>query len=303
MVDVVDRSAYAAAPLKRISWGAIVAGTILALVFQVMLALLGLGIGLATLDPQNSGDNPALSTFTSVGGIWAVLTVLIATFLGAFAAARFAGSVNKRDAALHGITTWATATLVAVYLLTSGASALVTSTFGALGSTVSSLGSAVQAVVPNSLDALPPELQNQARQLLARGEDQAQQAAGEVQDQAQQAANEARQATGQQDLGSAVSQIFQGLGQDATPQQRSAAVQLIASQANISQAEAEQRLNQFQQQYDQAVEQARQAAGQAADAASGAAFGAFVGLLLGLIAGAVGGIVGRTKRAVGYYRD
>ncbi len=171
MVDVVDRSAYAAAPLKRISWGAIVAGTILALVFQVMLALLGLGIGLATLDPQAGGDNPALSTFTSVGGIWAVLTVLIATFLGAFAAARFAGSASKRDAALHGVTTWATATLVAVYLLTSGASALVTSAFGALGSTVSSLGSAVQAVVPNSIDALPPELQ-EARRAAGRAQGQ-----------------------------------------------------------------------------------------------------------------------------------
>lgn len=303
MVDVVDRSAYATAPLKRISWGAIIAGTILALVFQVMFALLGLGIGLATLDPQTSGDNPALSTFTSVGGIWAVLTVLISTFLGAFAASRFAGSAAKRDGALHGVTTWATATLVAVYLLTSGASALVTSAFGALGSTVSSLGSAVQAVVPNSLDSLPPELQNQARQLLARGENQAQQAAGQAQEQAQQAADQARQATGQQDLGEAAKQIFQGLGQNATPQQRSAAVQLISNQAGISQAEAEQRLNQFQQQYDQAVEKARQAAGEAADAASRAAFGAFVGLLLGLIAGAVGGVVGRAKRTVGYYRD
>ncbi|RIY01952.1 PhnA-like protein [Aureimonas flava] len=302
MVDVVDRSAYAAAPLKRISWGAIIAGTILALVFQIMLALLGLGIGLATLDPQG-GDNPTLASFGSASGIWAVLTILIATFLGAYAAARFAGSASKRDGALHGITTWATATLVAVYLLTSGASSLVTTAFGALGSTVSSLGSAVQGVVPDSLDALPPELQQQARQLLARGEDQAQQAAGQVQDQAQQAADQARQTTGEQDLGAAVSQIFQGLGQDATPQQRSAAVQMIASQAGISQAEAEQRLNQFQQQYDQAVEQARQAAGQAADAASGAAFAAFVGLLLGLAAGAVGGLVGRTKRTVGYYRD
>lgn len=302
MVDVVDRSAYAAAPLKRISWGAIVAGTILALVFQVMLALLGLGIGLATIDPQ-SGDTPALTTFGSASGIWAVLTVLIATFLGAYAAARFAGSANKRDAALHGVTTWATATLVAVYLLTSGASALVTSAFGALGSTVSSLGSAVSSVIPNSIDSLPPELQQQARQLLQRGENQAQQAAGEAQDQAQQAAQQARQATGEQDLTAAAAEIFKGLGQDATPQQRSAAVQVISQQAGISQAEAEQRLNQFQQQYDQAVAQARQAAGEAANAASGAAFGAFVGLLLGLIAGAVGGIVGRAKRTVGYYRD
>ncbi len=221
MVDVVDRSAYAAAPLKRISWGrhrrrhdprAGVSGD---------AGPSGAGIGLATIDPQ-SGDTPALTTFGSASGIWAVLTVLIATFLGAFAAARFAVAPPSAMRRLHGVTTWATATLVAVYLLTSGASALVTSAFGALGSTVSSLGSAVSSVIPNSIDSLPPELQQQARQLLQRGENQAQQAAGQAQDQAQQAADQARQATGQQDLDGRCRRDLQGSrsGRDAAAAQR-----------------------------------------------------------------------------------
>lgn len=301
MVDIGDRG-QAAIGMRRISWGAIIAGTILTLVVQIMLALLGLGIGLATLDPAGT-DNPTISTFSSAGGIWTVLTVLIATFIGGYAAARFAGSPSKRDGALHGITTWATSTLVIIYLLTSGVSAVVTGAFGALGSTVSSLGQAAQSVIPGSLDVLPPELQAQARQLLARGQDQAQQTAGAVQDQAQQAAGNAEQAAGTQDLGAAVKEIFQGLGQDATPEQRQAAVQMISTQAGISQAEAEQRLTQFQGQYDQAMEQARQSAAKAAETASTTAFVAFVGLLLGLIVGALGGIVGKPARTVGYYRD
>ncbi|WP_019996749.1 hypothetical protein [Aureimonas ureilytica] len=302
MVDIVDRGVAANVGVRRISWGAIIAGTILTLVVQIMLALLGLGIGLATIDP-NSNGSPSISTFSSAGGIWTALTVLIATFVGGYAAARFAGSTNRRDAALHGITTWATSTLVVVYLLTSGVSALVSNAFGALGSTISTLGSAATSVVPNSIDSLPPQLRDQARQLLARGQQQADQAVDAAQNEANQAAQNARQAAGTQDLGAAVSEIFQGLGRDATPEQRSAAVNAISSQAGISQQEAEQRLNQFQGQYDQAMAEAREAAAKAADTASTTAFVAFVGLLLGLIVGALGGVVGRTERVVGYYRD
>lgn len=302
MVDIVDRGSVAGVGLRRISWGAIIAGTILTLVVQIMLALLGLGIGLASIDPM-SGDTPSLASFSSVGGIWTALTVLIATFVGGYAAARFAGSTTRRDAALHGITTWATSTLVIVYLLTSGASALISNTFGALGSTISSIGQAAGAVVPNSLDSLPPQLRQQAEQLLARGQQQANQAADQAQNEANQAAQNARQAAGTQDLGAAVSEIFKGLGRDATPEQRQSAVNAISSQAGISTQEAEQRLNQFQGQYDQAVAQAREAATKAAETASTSAFVAFVGLLLGLIVGAVGGAVGRTDRLAGYYRD
>lgn len=302
MVDIADRGLATTAGVRRISWGAIIAGAVLTLVVQVMLALLGLGIGLATLDPA-SADSPALSTFSSASGIFAAVTVLLATFAGAYAAARFAGSFARRDAALHGLTTWAVATLVAVYLLASGASALVSTTFGALGATVQSLGQAAGALVPDSIDNLPPQLQEQARELLAQGENQAQDAAQTVQAEGQEAAANARAAAGTQDLGAAVREIFQGLGQDATPQQRQTAVEAISRQAGISQAEAEARLTQFQAQYDQAVQQAREAADQAASAASATAFAAFVGMLLGAIVAAVGGIVGRPARTVGYYRD
>ncbi|MFD2236405.1 PhnA-like protein [Aureimonas populi] len=284
---------------RRISWGAIIAGTILTLVVQLMLGLLGLGIGLATIDPEAAGASPAAGALTSVSGIYTVLTVLVATFAGAYAAARFAGAHARRDAALHGITTWATATLLAVYLLTSGVSAVVGGTFAALGGAVQSLGSATASITPDSLDALPPQLRAQAEALLERGEQQAQ-AAG---DQAEAAAQDAREAAGTQDLGAAASEIFAGVQTDATPEERQAAVSLIASQAGISEAEAEQRLTQFQGQYEQAVTEARQAAGTAADALSGAAFAAFVALLLGAIVAALGGIVGRPERVHPLYRD
>ena len=55
--------------LKQVSWGAIFAGVAVALVVQVLLTLLGVGIGAATLDP-GTADNPAASTFSVVSAIW-----------------------------------------------------------------------------------------------------------------------------------------------------------------------------------------------------------------------------------------
>jgi len=45
-----------AAKVSRISWGAILAGTLTALAVVSMLNLLGLGIGFSTIDPMTEND-------------------------------------------------------------------------------------------------------------------------------------------------------------------------------------------------------------------------------------------------------
>jgi hypothetical protein len=55
--------------LNRVSWGAVLAGIVTALVTQLILNMLGIGIGVATLDPAG-GDNPQASTFSIAAGIW-----------------------------------------------------------------------------------------------------------------------------------------------------------------------------------------------------------------------------------------
>ena len=279
------------------SWGAVVAGTLLALALQFMLGLLGLGIGLSTVDATTSGGTPSASAFASASGLWTIAVVLIGLFFGAYTAGRLAGSPTRTDGALHGIVTWATSTLVVLYLLTSGASAVVGGAFGALGGSIQSLASAASSLTPQSVDVLPEPLKSEAQQLLQKGANQAQQTAGEVQDQAQQAADQAKQATGKQDLSAAISTIVAGLGENATPDERNAATQVIAQQAGIPQQEAEQRLQQFQQKYDAAMQKARKAADDAAQTVSTASFAAFVAMLLGLIVGGIGGLVGTPRRA------
>jgi hypothetical protein len=59
--------------INRVAWGAIFAGVVVALVVQVLLTMLGAGIGMATLDPAST-DNPAASTFSITAAIWCVVS-------------------------------------------------------------------------------------------------------------------------------------------------------------------------------------------------------------------------------------
>jgi hypothetical protein len=43
--------------LNRVSWGGVLAGVVVALVVQLLINMLGIGIGVATLDP-GTNDNP-----------------------------------------------------------------------------------------------------------------------------------------------------------------------------------------------------------------------------------------------------
>ncbi|NDV85841.1 PhnA-like protein [Aurantimonas aggregata] len=290
-----DRTAaLASSSVRRISWGAIAAGTLLALAIQFMLGLLGLGIGLSTIDPVGSGNLDA-SAFASAGGLWTVAVVLIGLFAGAFAAGRFAGQPEKSDAALHGAVTWAASTLLVIYLLTSSASVVLGGAFGAIGNSIQGLAQAAQTMAPGTVDGMAGPLRGEAEQMLRQGRQAPPAAVTEAEGETP-SAEAPQQPSSAEDIATAIAEVVAGIDEAATPEERQAAVDAIAREAGIAESEARQRLQRFQQQYDEAVRQARQAADAAAGAVSTASFGAFIALLLGLVVGALGGVAGRPRR-------
>ena len=102
--------------LNKISWGAVLAGVVVALVTQLLLNMLGLGIGVATLDP-GTGDNPSAATFSIGAGVWWTVSGIIAALVGGYAAGRLSGRPKEATAGWHGLTAWALTTLVIFYLL------------------------------------------------------------------------------------------------------------------------------------------------------------------------------------------
>jgi hypothetical protein len=140
-------------PNARISWGSVFAGAVIALATQIVLALIGIAIGLATLDPA-TGDNPSGTALGAGAGIWLLVSSLISLFVGGYIAARLAGRLNGW---LHGLTTWGTLTLGTLMLLTTAAGQLVGAASGLTNFAVSNSDKAARL-------PLPPGIQQQVDQ-------------------------------------------------------------------------------------------------------------------------------------------
>jgi ElaB/YqjD/DUF883 family membrane-anchored ribosome-binding protein len=254
--------------LNRISWGAVLAGVVTALVTQLILNMLGIGIGVATLDPA-TGDNPQASTFSIAAGIWWTLSGVIASFAGGYLAGRLSGRPKESTAGFHGLVAWAATTLVIFYLLTSTLGSLLGGAYNTLSSAVGGLGrTAVQTAAPALAQNPDP---------FAAIEQQVRGAAG---------GNDPAQLRD-----TAVTSLRAILtGDQAQAQQaRDRATDALARAQNIPPEEARNRVTQYEQQYRQTVDRAKQAADTAATGVSTAALLGALGLILGALAGWFGG--------------
>ena len=111
--------------------------------------------------------------------MWWLASTAIAVFVGAWVAGRLAGMPTKTDGMLHGIVTWAAATLLGLYLLTSTVGSIIGGTFGVLGNVAQGLGQGTQSLAQGAMQVLPDEIRSQAEQLFNRAPaavDQAQRA-------------------------------------------------------------------------------------------------------------------------------
>ena len=119
--------------INRVSWGAVLAGVAVALAVQLILNLLGVGLGAASFDPAVN-DNPSASTFSIGAGIWWSVSGILAALAGGYTAGRLAGQPKESSGAWHGFTAWAVTTLLIFYLLGSTIGSVIGSTFAVLGS-------------------------------------------------------------------------------------------------------------------------------------------------------------------------
>lgn len=263
---------------NRVSWGAILAGVAAALVVQLLLNILGIGLGASSLDAAHAGDNPSASGFTLTAGIWWTLSGIAASFAGGVAAGRLCGTSDDNTAHWHGLVSWCAATLVIFYLLTSAVGGILGGTFNALGGTVGAVGrGAVSAVSGIAQNTDGDALQAQVRRLVNPNDAQA-----------------------AQDSILAYIRASVSGDQGAATAARDRAVDSLAKAASISPDDARTRIQQAEQQARQLADQARQKAQQAAEATRKAVASAgilgFIALVLGAAAAWFGGGVGAPRR-------
>lgn len=95
---------------RSISWSAIVAGLVVAMVSQILLTMIGVAVGAATINPMQE-SNPADGLGTGAL-VWWFVTALISLYLGARVAGRMSGVITRREGGMHGFLMWCTSTVV-----------------------------------------------------------------------------------------------------------------------------------------------------------------------------------------------
>lgn len=262
----------------KVSWGAVFAGVAIALTVQLLLNLLGVGVGAAVIDP-GTADNPDASTFSILGALWYVVAGIIGALAGGWVSSRLSGSPVKTTGAFHGLAVWAVATLVVMFLLTTSVGAIVGGAFSGLQSVIGGVGqtaaTVAEAAAPSIAKAADPmaDIERQIRSATGGSDPEALRTAAVT----------------------AVQAVLTGDESQAEAAQTRAA-EALARARNIPVDQALAQVRDYESSYRAAVDKAKQEAIAAADTATkvisrGALLG-FLALALGAAAAWFGGIAG-----------
>lgn len=266
---------------RRISWAAVAGGVVLVVVVQLLLSLLGAGVGLGTVN-TNAGSTPMASSLGIAAGLWWVISSCVAVGIGGFVAAWLAGIEIRFDGVLHGLVTWGVATLLTFWLLSSAIGGVIGGGFSALGS-LASAASDVAKPLAQAAGISPDMIQQQAQAYL-------------------QPTNPDPATMSPQDAQKAIATdltTYAGGGADAGAA-KERIINIMAAQMKISHDDAAKKFDDAQaklkQTRDKAVQTAKDAADASASAASKGSFGAFIVVLLGGLAAAFGGSMAVQRR-------
>lgn len=259
-VVVQDRSAVTTAPrFAAIRWGAILGGVVVGLSTQLVLALLGVAAGLSAVDVTDR-DIGNVSNAPMWAGIWQGVSMLIASFVGGYVAARMSGLRRRSDGMLHGFVSWGATTLLFAVL----SATAVGSLFGGVFNTITT--ATTQHTAGGSASISQPALQS-----LLKGTDNT---------------------TGQ---GTVNANTLRGLQQRIQAGDREGAVRYMVDDMGFSQDRASTIVDQaliLSGAGDQASPQGRADAQRTVATAQIASWGLFSAVILSLLVGVGGGYAG-----------
>lgn len=317
---------------QRISWSAVFAGVLVAVVTQMLLTLLGVGIGLSTVDPVQE-RNPVAGL--GIGSaIWYVVSSLLSLFVGGWVAGRLASTPRLFDGVIHGLLTWSLVTLLTIYFLTTTLGSIIGGAGRLVGGLVrtagSAVGSAATAAGPGLGDTIKDQLaangvdsdnldlntlRNEVSTLLRQTGDPKLNP-NALERKAKQAGNQAEAAAGRaaadpqaaDDVaGGLFDRLFKQGQATVSSVDREDAVNVVMKRTGKSRADAERTVDNWISTYKQAtvkLEQtkkdveikARHVADDAASAASKAALFGALGLLIGAAASGYGAKIGTDSK-------
>ncbi|HEX2623108.1 MAG TPA: hypothetical protein VHL11_23270 [Phototrophicaceae bacterium] len=293
----------AAGRFQRISWGAIFAGIVVALVTMLAFNMLGLSIGAATINPATEA-NPVEPAVATGSIIWLIASNLISLFLGGYVAAYMSRTADHTDGILHGIVTWGVVTLITFALLTTSIGNVVNGVVSAASQAIGTAGGIVaenSPVVAKALDTQNSVLTGigtDVRMLMQANASAPSLSTGSTGSN-QTATTDTTPTLDEIEINRAVATLFNQA--TITDADRQEVATLIAERTGITPAEATDRLARWEQLYIQVKTEAedavRSASQKVADAVTLLAGAMFAAFIAGAFAAGVGGLVAASEPA------
>ena len=279
-----DAAAIGKTP-TRLSWGAVFAGVVIAVAVQLVLGILGAGIGLAMVDPAE-GTTPGAAGFGIGAGVYWLITTVVALGSGGYAAARVAGVHERFDALVHGLVVWGVTLILTLYLLTSAVGGIIGGAFRTVGTVAGAAGATAAAAAPAAAAATGVDAADVREQASAYLSDAPSDPAQMTPEQAQ----------------TAVARELPALARGGADGQaaESRIVDIVAAQRRIGRPEAQAQVTRAKQQFvqakDETVATAKSATDKAAGAAAGTSFVLVFALLVGVGAAGFGATAATRRR-------
>lgn len=291
-------------PFGEISWAAIFAGVLVTTVTQMLFSLLGLGIGLGTVDPlreQNPADGLGVGSIT-----WWSVSMLIALFLGGLTTGKMYQTKSKVYLTWHGLLTWSTFTVFSFFILTTSVGRLVSGMGNIIGTVVTAGATATQnnqldisgitrdarstfissnQSVSSNQGAVNNQNPTNARQSNANNGTQPVSSQQERDVASQNATADFQQGAGtpnNQSLVDEVQAFFKGENVQG-PEARESLINTVVRQTGMSRAEATNRVDKWISSYESLKENARVSADKAAKVISTASIIGFFSLIVGAL--------------------
>jgi len=132
-------------PRRRISWGAVWGGFMVALGVGALLVFFGLFIDFAAFNPATGSH----AGFVAWSWAWGWFTAFVSLYAGGWAAARLRSAEQPQSGSMHGLVTWGLTTLWTVGFLLWAAWSTISAAISSLGGLVAT------AAVPAGAPSVP----------------------------------------------------------------------------------------------------------------------------------------------------
>lgn len=112
---------------SRVSWGAVAAGSVIAVATYFVLALFFAAVGISLTNTNLTGET--IGWTTVVAGL---VSAIASLFLGGYVTAQLIAGETRQEAVVHGLLTWATVTALTMAMVSAGLRAGVYTAAGGL---------------------------------------------------------------------------------------------------------------------------------------------------------------------------